>query len=163
MNSTRRSTNRPGFRFGIRKILFVTAICAITLCVITFVSRTVSSVLSEVKDTYAVNWASHFVIEHLSTNNNRWPTSWADLRDEYDNAVKRGNTPAVLWEELQDRVEIDWNPELTTSADTAEELDRKFRVIRLSDKSRTSEEVLIEPNLKVLEYLRGREKGVTTQ
>ena len=153
MKTSRRSTNRPGFRFSIRTLLFVSAISAVILAVIAFVSLTLSSVLSGVKDSYAVDWASEFVIQHLSANNNRWPTSWDDLRDEYDDAVKRGRTPAVTWEEMLDRVEIDWSADPNTVAEATVKHDRKFRVIWLSDGSRTPREELDEPNWKILDYL----------
>ena len=35
-------------------------------------------------DAYASDWTAIFVIEHLKTSDNSWPTDWDDLRDEFD-------------------------------------------------------------------------------
>ena len=157
MYPNRRSTNRPGFRFGIRRLLFASAFCAMVFAVMAFVYSSLNSALSNVKDFYALDWASGFVVQHLAANDNRWPTSWDELRDEYDDTVKIGHVPAVTWEELTDRVEIDWNADAKMLAEATDERDQPFPVIRLSGGSSTQWEVLDVPNWKVLNYLRNAE------
>ena len=103
----------------------MTAISAVIVAVLSFLSLTLNSVMSGVKDSYAVDWASEFLIQHLSANNNRWPKSWDDLRDEYDQAVKHGQTPAVTWQELKDRVVIDWSADPKILALNQAKLERK--------------------------------------
>ena len=59
-----------------------------------FVYSVVDTVTVVVPNAYALEWASVFVIEHMEANENRWPTSWADLKDEFDRQVASGHAPA---------------------------------------------------------------------
>ena len=106
-----------------------------------------------VPNCYAVWWVADMVIEHLESNGDRWPTNWDDLQDDYDACVKRSG-PAWTFEELRDRVTVDWNAdpsELVRSfADTE---GPPFLVIKV----RNNVNVYWghqEPNRKILEYLK---------
>ena len=74
-------------------VLFLTlsVLCGIAFWVVHSVINTVTVV---VPNAYALEWASVFVIEHMEANENRWPTSWADLKDEFDRQVASGHAPA---------------------------------------------------------------------
>lgn len=98
------------------------------------------------------------MIEHLKASDDEWPTSWDDLRDEYDDAVDRGHTPAVTWEELKDRVEIDWHADVRSLQQADGSDDPPFRVIWLSDGSQTHW-VGFEPNRRILTYFQGIHDG----
>lgn len=104
-----------------------------------------------VPNAYANDWASEFVVEHLKSTDNEWPHGWDDLRDEYDRLAKPSHYP-WSWEELQERIVIDWDadPAVLVTADPTNS--PPFQVIRLSDGSNSHWEGS-EPNLKVLEYL----------
>lgn len=68
-----------------------------------------------VPNAYAADWVSEFVIEHLKSSDNQWPTNWNDLRDEYDAHAEPSQCP-WSWEELQVRVKIDWDADPTILA-----------------------------------------------
>lgn len=97
------------------------------------VHSVVETVTVVVPNAYALEWASVFVIEHMEANENRWPTSWADLKDEYDSQVASGHTPAPTWQELQSRVEIDWDVDVDLLVTADPKNDPPFRAIWLSD------------------------------
>lgn len=82
-------------------ILFVLALLGI-VAVITHYVRSVGQL---VRDSYVSDWTAEFVIAHLKTNDNQWPRSWEDLRDEHT-AEERCPFP---FDEFQSRVEFDWN------------------------------------------------------
>ena len=117
-----------------------------------FVYSVVDTVTVVVPNAYALEWASVFVIEHLEANENRWPTSWADLKDEFDRQVASGHAPAPTWQELQSRVVIDWDVNVDSLVTADPKKDPPFRAIWLSDGTNSHWEGS-EPNRKVLEYL----------
>ena len=133
-------------------ILLLLTLCG--LCVFAFfvVHSVVETATVVVPNAYALEWAAVFVIEHMEANENRWPTSWADLKDEYDRQVASGHRPAPTWEELQSRVQIDWDIDVNSLAKADPKNDPPFRAFWLSDGTNSHWEGF-EPNRKVLEYL----------
>lgn len=106
-----------------------------------------------VPNAYATDWASEFVVEHLKSTDNQWPCGWHDLRDEYERLAKPNHYP-WRWEELQERITIDWDADPAALAKAAPATSPPFHIIRLTDCSNSHWEGS-EPNLKILRYLVG--------
>ena len=107
----------------------------------------------DTRNAYAVWWTADVVVEHLKANDNEWPRSWSDLRDDYQTCVERSGQP-WSFDELTNRTEVDWQ------ADPAELLTQskghttaQFRVITLADGTDSHWERR-EPNQIILDYLR---------
>lgn len=93
------------------------------------------------------------IVLHLQGNDDVWPRSWEDLRDDYETCVVRSGGP-WSFEELQQRVRVDWNADakrLASQANAAGPV--RFRVIRLADGSDDHYQGY-EPNAIVRDYLR---------
>ena len=141
-----RSRNRPGFRFSSCRLLIVSAICAIIFAVIAVSFRTVNAVLTNLQEAYAVDWTSEFVIRHLGSTGNTWPTDWSDLEDEFESEA--GHADQFTFEELQELVNIRWD----TNAAAIANSDPPLKVITLTSASE-SHFVGSEPNERILNYL----------
>lgn len=106
-----------------------------------------------VPNCYAVWWVADMVIEHLESNGGRWPTTWDDLQDDYDACVRRSGA-AWKFDELQERVTVDWNANPSELARSSAETEGPpFLVIKV----RNNVNVYWghqEPNRKILEYLK---------
>ncbi|MCL4692369.1 MAG: hypothetical protein KJ060_07655, partial [Candidatus Hydrogenedentes bacterium] len=124
-------------------------------------------------DAYAVWWTADLVIEHMERNGGAWPKSWDDLRSAYDTADKgnvsteRDGTTIVEFrprdsiEELQKRVEIDWNADPTALVNTDfSDQGPPFRVIGLKS-GKDTHYAGREPNTMVLEYLKWKANAAT--
>ncbi len=140
-----RSKNRPGFRFGIRRLLVVSAIGAMTCAVISTASRTVNAVLSQMDDSYAADWTAEFLINHLRSPGNTWPSGWSELKDEFD--ANPSNGYPFTFDELQDLVNVQWDVDTATIANS----DPPLKVITLARPS-GNELVCIEPNTRIRDY-----------
>lgn len=66
------------------------------------------SINNTVRNAYCQEWVANMIIEHLIAQQNRWPQSWDDLRDDYESCVARSGRHWTF-EELQDRVGVDWD------------------------------------------------------
>ena len=97
-------------------------------------------------DAYASDWTSIFVIDHIRTSG-KWPTGWADLRDEYDRLADP-NHYAWTFEVLQQRVWFDWDATLEIVRDAEPPLE----VFRLTSGRKISYNG--DPNLLIRDYLR---------
>jgi hypothetical protein len=107
---------------------------------------------------YAVWWVADMVIEYMETHDGAWPRGWDDLREPYETCVRRSGRP-WSFEQLRDRVDVDWQADpaqLAATPDTGE--DPPFRVI-WSRNGRQSHWEGQEPNRKILDYLRNRKLG----
>lgn len=105
-----------------------------------------------VPNAYAVDWVSALVVEYMKENDDQWPRSWDDLRDPYETLAAPQNYP-WSFEELKERVAIDWQADPAALKDAANSGKRPpFRVIWLRDGGSTHWEGA-EPNARVLEYL----------
>jgi len=112
-----------------------------------------------VRNAYAVWWVADMVIHHLESTDDRWPTGWDDLRDDYEALTRESGRPWTF-EELSRRVEVDWAAEPLQLARRAREL-QPFRVVRLADGSDHHYRDH-EPNRMPADYFRGSaENGET--
>ena len=94
------------------------------------------------------------VTEHLKANENDWPQSWDDLRDDYETCVARSGQPWTF-DEIRHRVTIDFNVNTNELLENGRELtEPNFSVIRLSDGTDSHWEGR-EPNLIIFNYLNG--------
>jgi hypothetical protein len=108
-----------------------------------------------IRNAYACSWVAQMVVEHMKGNSGRWPSSWDDLRDDYQTCVTRSGQP-WSFAELSRRVDVDWQADPDHLLNDSKGVDHAgFRVITLSDGTAVHWEKS-EPNQIVLEYLRGR-------
>ncbi|MFO0976955.1 MAG: hypothetical protein U0996_11195 [Planctomycetaceae bacterium] len=127
----------------------VLCIAAITVALAAY---WVYSTNQTLRNSYTVWWAADMVIEHMTANDNQWPASWDDLRDDYETCVKRSGRPWTF-DEIQSRVIIDFSVDGKALVASAASLSRpSFRVIWLSDGSDSHWESH-EPNTMILNYL----------
>ncbi len=133
---------------GTRPLLFIGAII-VALCVYWGYA-----VNQNLRNSYTAWWAAEMVIEHMTANDNQWPASWDDLRDDYEACAKRSGRPWTF-EEIQSRVTIDFTVDGKALCATAATLSRpSFRVIWLSDGSDSHWESH-KPNTMILNYING--------
>ena len=104
-----------------------------------------------VTDAYAVEWVSGIVIDFMEANQGRWPTCSDDLRAPYQAATRQYTCPCSF-EELQARVQVDWDadPSELVTANTDGQ-SPPFKVIWLS--AGRDDHVVLEPNQRVRDYL----------
>jgi hypothetical protein len=140
------------------KIIVFSVVLAV-LCGIAYAAYCAHQVATVVvPNAYATDWASEFVVEHLKSTDNQWPRGWHDLRDEYDRLAEPNHYPWP-WEELQERITIDWEADPVALAKADPSNSPPFQAIWLTDGSNSHWEGS-EPNLKVLRYL--IESGVSS-
>jgi hypothetical protein len=127
---------------------------------IAYVSWSIHHAVTEVvPNCYAVEWVASMVIDYLATHDEEWPSGWDDLRESYVNVAKKVSHPRepdYPWpfDELRNRVEVDWSVNPRTLADTpADHGKPPFRVIWLRDGSQ-SHWASSEPNQLILDFLR---------
>ncbi|MEX1098314.1 MAG: hypothetical protein WED34_19875 [Planctomycetales bacterium] len=101
---------------------------------------------------YAVWHTAEAIIAYMEQHDDMWPTNWEDLRPY-------ARTGPNTFEELQERVGIDWNAnpeELAKATPLAGK--PPFRVIWLKDGTGIHYEGM-EPNQMILEYLQQRKQS----
>jgi len=104
-----------------------------------------------IRNAYAQWWVADMVTLHLEANDESWPNSWDELRDDYETSVKTSGRP-WSFEELNQRVVVNWNVDTTKLKKiVADGLD--FRVIWLRDGT-TSYWKSSEANQIIRDYLR---------
>ena len=104
-----------------------------------------------IRNAYAQWWVADIVTLHLEANDESWPNSWDELRDDYDTCVKTSGRP-WSFEELSQRVIVNWNVDtIKLKKVVADGSD--FRVIWLRDGSNSSWRGR-EPNQILKDYLR---------
>jgi hypothetical protein len=135
-------------RFRIRTLLIVVAIASL----VAFAVSSVMQMNNTIRNAYAGWWVGDMVVEHLRANNDNWPKNWDDLTDDYQTCV--ANTGAQPWEfdELRNRVKIDWDADPTELVEQQSEGKPQFKVIWLADGTNASW-TDAEPNEIVLRYL----------
>lgn len=124
-----------------------------------------------IPNAYAVWWTADLVIDHMEKHGGAWPRSWEELRVTSEQAYKGTVStnldgtviaefrPRDTIEDLQKRVEIDWNADPSELVKAQfKEKGPPFRVIRLRNGKNTHYQGK-EPNEMVLEYLKWREKN----
>lgn len=108
----------------------------------------------KLRNCYAVWWVADMVIEHLIANDDEWPSSWDDLRDDYQTCANRSGKPWTF-EELNARVSVDFTingKELSAACKTLSQ--PNFRVIWLTDGT-ASHWQSHEPNTMIFNYFKG--------
>ncbi len=109
-------------------------------------------VLDRVKDQYAIAQAVSALTEYIEQTEGRWPSDWESLRAAHKTVTDRGEN-ACTFEEVQDRVEIDFSVSTTTLLkNEAQSKTPPFDVIRL--KHPTTAWTFGEPNEQIAIYLR---------
>lgn len=107
----------------------------------------------EIHNSYAVWWAADMVIEHMKIHDGKWPAGWEDLREPYEICAEQSGRPWTF-EELQERVAIDWHADPNNLAMAATKNGKPtFRVIWLRDGSDAHWKER-EPNKMVYDYLK---------
>jgi hypothetical protein len=127
-----------------------------------------------VPNAYAVWWTADLVIEHMERNGGAWPKSWKELEataevahkgtvsTNIDGHVIAEFRPRETIENLQQRVEINWNADPSVLAKATRPTEGPpFRVIRLHNGKSTHYEGR-EPNEMILRYLESK-RGTVTQ
>ena len=107
------------------------------------------------RNSYTQWWAADMVTEHLKSNDNRWPRSWDELRDDYDTCVNRSGSPWTF-DEIRQRVTIDFAATTASLTETAlQENKPNFNVIRAADGTDYHWQGH-EPNTIIFNYLIGQ-------
>ncbi len=93
-----------------RKLVIIVLLLLVPTCVgiLSGIIYAVQATGQIVRDAYASDWTTEFVIAHLRANDNRWPTGWHDLKDEFD-TLAAPQQYAWTFIELKDRVWLDWD------------------------------------------------------
>ncbi len=88
-----------------RKLVIIVLLLLVPTCVgiLSGIIYAVQATGQIVRDAYASDWTTEFVIAHLRANDNRWPTGWHDLKDEFD-TLAAPQQYAWTFIELKDRV-----------------------------------------------------------
>ena len=107
------------------------------------------------RNSYALWWAADMVTEHLKSNDNRWPRSWDELRDDYDTCVTRSGSPWTF-NEIRQRVAIDFTATTAALTEAALESDEpNFNVITAADGTDFHWQGR-KPNTIIFNYLTGQ-------
>ncbi len=131
------------------------AVTALVLALVGGAAYFVRNTTAATGDAYAAWWVADMVIEYMETHDGAWPRSWDDLREPFETCTQRSGRPWTF-EQLRDRVEVDWDAdpnELATKP--VEGSGPPFKVIWLRNGGSTHWKEH-EPNRMVLDYLRSR-------
>lgn len=109
------------------------------------------AVTTTVPNCYAAWWVADMVVEHMKSHDGAWPRGWEDLSAPYEACVERSGRHWTF-EELQQRVDVDWQADPKVLAEASNDERPPFRVIWLRDGSSTYWNHA-EPNGIVWEYL----------
>jgi len=140
-------------RFRIRTLFILVGIASL----IGFAASTIVQMNSTVRNAYAGWWVGDMVVEHLRANNDVWPKNWDELTDDYQTCVANAGAQPWEFEELRNRVEIDWNADPNVLVEQHANGEPEFNVIWLSDGTNASW-VDADPNEIVLRYLTRRQQ-----
>jgi hypothetical protein len=109
-------------------------------------------------DSNAVALVAEMVVEHLRANDDVWPRGWEDLRRVYPVCAKNYDPPPTF-EEVQERVCVDWSTTSTFLAKlVSENPTPAVKVIWLCDGSKVHWRGA-EPNQFVFNHFTGRVTG----
>lgn len=92
------------------------------------------------------------VVSHLDANNNQWPVSWKELRDDYDTCVSRNGSQPWAFDDLRSLVSVDWAADPDDLIQRQTDGNPEFRVIWIKSGGETTWADK-EPNQIVLNYL----------
>ena len=139
-------------RFRIRTLLIVVAIAAL----FAFAVSGLMQINNTIRNAYAGWWVGDMVVEHLRANNDEWPKNWDDLTDDYQTCIANAGAQPWDFDELRNRVKIDWNADPVKLAEQQSGSEPGFNVIWLADGTNASW-ADAEPNEIVLRYLNRNE------
>jgi hypothetical protein len=102
-----RGTTAMKKQFNLRHLLLTTAVVAlVTWSIALGISPARRNIVAN-QTTYAARFVAHMCVEHMKENNQTWPRSWAELRDDYEPCLAR-SVQSWTFAELQERVGVDW-------------------------------------------------------
>ena len=130
--------------------LMALSLVAIALTVVAAIAYGMILTGNVVRDAYASDWTTEFLISHLESNGNTWPTSWSDLEDEH--AARYPQPCPFTFAEIQDRVELKFNVDATVIANTRDPI-TFFRL-----KSGSGANYGGDPNVRIRDHLTSRSK-----
>ena len=108
-----------------------------------------------IRNSYAQWWAADMVAKHLEANDNKWPRSWDELRDDYEACVAKSGQPWTF-DEIQRRVIIDFNVQTDSLIEISRETNEPdLNVIRAADGTKYNWQER-EPNTIIFNYLTGQ-------
>lgn len=116
----------------------------------------IQSVEKQIRNIYAAEWAGSLVVDYLSQNGDRWPTSWSDLQPVYEQQADRVGRP-WSFEELQQRVDIDWMVDADELRRAALDERRPTVIVIRRKDGGTDHFQNWEPNAMVRAYFRDRQ------
>jgi len=105
------------------------------------------------QDANAQEMVAKMVIEYLDANQLEWPDNWTELYGPY---LKVNRSYSLSFQELQDRVQIDWkvdSKELLQRVNSESDDHSALQLIWLTDEGRSHWKGS-EPNEMVIEYLK---------
>ena len=141
---------RQSLAGGICLAILIAIVCSLAYGIyfgIEFVGATVGP-------RYALQWTSAFIVEHLKNNDNKWPTGWEDLRDEYE-SMAEPDFYAWSFDELQTLVDVRWNITLPDDMTTLEDATRSIVSVSGDNKyTRVLEGDVRIANQEIRDYLR---------
>ena len=105
---------------------------------------------SIVRDAYASDWSTDFLLLHLQANDYQWPKSWEDLRDEH--ASRYPKPCPFTFKEIQDRVDLRFDIDTETIAQS------EPPVVFFRLKSGISASYGGDPNERVKQYFEEQER-----
>jgi len=147
----RGGTRRGRFQFRLRTLLIVGPLLAVLLgWVGTFLGSLNHAIHEMAPNAYAVELVASMVTDYMDSHRGEWPRKWDDLRESY---TRRSYGSSLSFQDLQKRVEIDWNANPMRLATADETQSPPFHVIWLSDGG-SEHWSGSEPNSMVLKYLK---------
>lgn len=126
------------------------SLLAVALTAVAVITYSISLTGNMVRDAYASDWTTEFLISHLQSNDNSWPLSWEDLEDEH---VSRYPQPCPFtFAEIRDRVELNFNVDAAVIANA------EHRVSFFRLKSGSGANYGGDPNVRIRDYLTNQTK-----
>ncbi len=130
--------------------LLAFSLLAVALIAVAVITYMISLTGNVVRDAYASDWTTEFLILHLQSNDNSWPSSWEDLEDEHK--AQYPQPCPFTFTELRDRVELNFN------LDTAEIANAKTPIAFFRLKSGSGANYGGDPNVRIRDYLTNQSK-----
>lgn len=133
-------------------VLMAFTFVALVLTVVASVAYCIRLTGNIVRDAYASDWTTEFLISHLESNNDTWPTSWSDLED--DHAALYPQPCPFTFAEIQERVELSFDVEIAAITNT------KYPITFFRLKSGSGANYGGDPNVRIRDYFRSKTRQV---
>lgn len=130
--------------------LVVLSLSAIALTSVVAIAYGIRLTENVVHDAYASDWTTEFVISHLQSNDNSWPSSWDDLQDEH--AARYPQPCPFTLSEIRERVELNF------SVDSIDISNAKAPNVFFRLKSGSGANYGGDPNVRIRDYLTNQSK-----